>query len=280
MKNFLVVIFGLLLVGFVPADETKKTFVSKASISNSHKRLKHLVSVDDVDNIVIGNNLSVKILLGNKNAISANSMDVLQHSKGVLEISNDVSKKSKQVRIWLKKMPKVIKLRGNSKIYLKAKSTSPLKLVATAPGQIIINGWVNINNIQNPGRADIFAHWLVGSQLNLYSDGGFVQLAGKVNHFILELDHFSRLDSLGLKANHVWVNSAGSSLAKLMPVKSLNAIASGHSQIAYYNQLPLEQVIRQVHNAANVVFVNRHDTNIKIDSIIVARKENSKTVLN
>lgn len=273
MKKFFIII--LFLAGCVPM----KNLNTNVKSHKNKQHLIHAVSANNIEKIIIGNNLKVRLIVGGRNKVELNDIDILQHNKGVLEVSNDSSQIFKKVIINLSKMPKIIKLRGNGRVYLKAKSDAPLSLITTGSGQIIVKGWVNIENIKNTGGADIFAHWLIGKQLKLYSKGGNIQLAGKVNHFLIELDNFAKLDSVGLQSSYVWINSSGSSLAKIMPMKSLNAKASANSQVAYYNQLPFDQVIRSVHGGANVVFVNKFDANTKIDSVVISKERKRKHVL-
>ena len=273
MKKFFIII--LCLVGCVP---TKNLNTNIESHKNK-KKLIYSVSANNIEKIIIGNNLKVRLIVGSKNKVELNNVNILQHNNGVLEISNDSSQTFKKVVVSLSKMPKLINLKGNSRVYLKAKSDSPLSLITTGSGQVIIKGWVNVEHIKNTGGADIFAHWLIGRQLKLYSKGGNIQLAGKVNHFLVELDSFAKLDSVGLKSSYVWINSSGSSLAKIMPMKSLSAKASANSQVAYYNQLPFDQIVRKVHGNANVVFVNKFDANTKIDSVVISKKNTKKNVL-
>ena len=182
--------------------------------------------------------------------------------------------------ITLNQIPQHIKLTGNGTLTLKQykQRSTPLVIDTRGPGHINLEGWFNIRRIESHSNSTIQAYWVHSKQININATNGSISIAGSTHHLLAKLSGNARLDAASLNSQHVWIDSTDQALAKTNPLNSLNAVARGHSQIAYLHQLPLSHIQRTCHDHANVVFVNhtaplhRQSHQIPSKSHIVLRK--------
>lgn len=265
-------------IGLKPAVRSIPVTIARKDV---HFNKNQIIYLPNFDSIVVENGLNLKILKAKQNRVLSKSINMVfldGSKKDTLRISGTkINNKNNIVYLQLNKIPKHIEVNGNSKLTIKApKNSRSFSLSTHANSDIRITGWPNIYKIDNQGSANIYAYTLRGNQLDINSNGGQIYLAGGCNHLIASLSNNARLDAQGLKTNHIWLNGSENTKAKIMPIKTLEAVASGNSQISYFKQLHQNKVNKKTFDQANIVFVNKFRDELKP----INNKKNRNIVIN
>ena len=233
----------------------------RASSQTKPKRTRNtVIRLNTLNTINVGNDISVRVSIGGRanqlRTAHLNDLTIRSDTPDTLSLSGSPGTSA---RIVLKTLPKYIHLSGTGRLILHnaQKTLSPLHIKATARGKLYLTGWLNIVSIDNLADAEITAYWLRSQQTEIHTKAGNIHLSGECHHLLAELSGHAKLDAASLNSQHVWAYTADHALAKLRPLRSLNATAVDYSQIAYFKQLSETQIQRTVHDQANVLFLNR-----------------------
>lgn len=110
-----------------------------------------------------------------------------------------------------------------------------LNLRANSTGNISLNGRMTVNKINNRGPNHITLRWVKSHNLTINSSAGRLTLAGSVQQMQVKLRNNAALDAQYLRAQRINVQTKGTAIAKVLPIYSLHAFATEHSQIYFYN---------------------------------------------
>lgn len=238
---------------------SEKSVRSASTLKTQHTK-NSVIRLNPLNTINVGNGISVRVSIGGHTnqlrTAHLNNLTIRSDTPDTLSLSGNPGTSA---RIVLKTLPKYIRLSGTGRLVLHntQQTLSPLHIKATAAGKLYLTGWLNIVSIDNLANAEITAYWLRSQQTEIHTQAGNIHLSGECRHLLAELSGHAKLDAASLNSKHIWIYTADHALAKLRPLFSLNATAVGHSQVAYFKQLPETQIQRAVHDQANVLFLNR-----------------------
>lgn len=123
---------------------------------------------------------------------------------------------------------------GRSTVIGKNISSPALKIRSDNNKLIQLDGKMNSVSINNYGPGDIKLRWVSGKTVTVYSVGGLVELAGTADQFRVKLRNHAVVDAQYLRAKSVLAQTKDFAIAKVMPLESLRAFASGFSNIYFY----------------------------------------------
>jgi Putative auto-transporter adhesin, head GIN domain len=236
--------FRYIKIGFFVIFATWMIMVD-ARVENAHST----PSLPSFSGIDVGNNFQVVIthgkhqrveLIGDPRAIARVSAVV---KKGTLVLGNRSSsfpgysryRPLVLVKIVIATSVSYLKASGNAQIYAKGIYSNGLCVITKDQGSIILQGKVNLAEVQSYGVGDISISRINSHHVLVTARGsGRIRLGGSVNVLTARISGGSQLYAQYLPAREVYITADDFSLAEVYPVLSLYAFASGHSQIYYY----------------------------------------------
>jgi hypothetical protein len=124
---------------------------------------------------------------------------------------------------------------GKNKVYLKGLSSKSLQVRMHDEVDVKIQGMVNLRHLEFAGSGTLGIHWVNSSDLDLVGSGNAkVHLAGKAHYLHAVVKDNAELDARYLRVNKAYIKASDHSIARLVPIKELNAFASDHGHIYYY----------------------------------------------
>lgn len=177
-----------------------------------------------------------------------------------LSISKDktfIHRKPVSITVWAKRV-NTLEVMGGSHLIASKLGKVPVTIVEGNNGDVKVEGIVNLQHVYQEGSGYILAHWVKTRQLELASTGsGRIRLAGVANVLHARLTGNSDLDAPYLRVKTAFVRTRDKATAKVLPLKTLDAFASDHSNI-YYFKLPKHFVsaTRQYGNVMQLSFWN------------------------
>jgi hypothetical protein len=160
--------------------------------------------------------------ISGKNLRTSN-MDIVLKSEGSLKLSG---------KIGLRKFVSI----GKNKVNIKGITSRYLEVAMNGKPDIRLEGFANLREVQFAGEGDLSLLWVNSPDLLVTGNGkAKVHLAGVVRELTLNLYGHAEMDGQYLRVKKAYVKTYGESLARLQPIKVLNALASDKSNIYYYN---------------------------------------------
>lgn len=148
-----------------------------------------------------------------------------------------------------------MKITGENKINLKEVSSKKLDIIMNGGSDITMQGVVNLENLKFGGKGKLALHWIDSPDLEVEGHGDVkVYLAGVARYLRAVTRDNSELDARYLRSNKVYVKAFGHSLIRVVSNKELNAFASDHGRINYY-QSPRLRAEHMSKNGAILNFV-------------------------
>lgn len=127
-----------------------------------------------------------------------------------------------------------------------------LKLNTDNRGKIKLKGKLAVTSIRATGSSIIDLGWVNSDALKIYAvSNARIKLAGTVKELNVRLFGHSTLDAKYLRAQNIMVQTKNYAIAKLMPMKSLQAFAANHSNIYYYKWL--KNITRDTTQSGNIL---------------------------
>ncbi len=145
------------------------------------------------------------------------------------------------VRIILNHPISAIILAGKSSLHASGIRTSSLVIYTRGNSGVYLRGSGNVQRVQNDSSRDIDLGWVTSRSIVIAGSGtGWVRLSGGYADILTaRLRNGACLQAENLKANKVYVETEGYSIARIQPVNSLYAFATDDSNI-YYFRVPRE----------------------------------------
>jgi hypothetical protein len=129
-----------------------------------------------------------------------------------------------------------LEIKGNGFTQIKGINSRNLQLKISGNPKVQLVGVINISSIDLTTDAILSLYWIKANQLIIREQGrSVVQLAGMVDKLDVELWGASRFRGRYLRANTAFVKTHDNSLAEMSAVKRQHTLASGASDIHFYN---------------------------------------------
>lgn len=202
------------------------------------------------------------LILKQRSAQHANLIDYptnihIRMRKHILSINPNFPynfKKKVKVTLRLHQLKRLY-VNNDSSVLGKFNSKS-LLIYAGTRGYIKLNGIIAVRLIKDAGPGLIHINWIDSNKLDIYATtNSKIKLAGRVNHLTARILGYSKLDAQFLRSQHIMLQTKDNASAKVLPLKSLRAFASGNSNIYYYKRPPnLTEWARQSGNILQIAW--------------------------
>lgn len=144
---------------------------------------------------------------------------------------------------------------GRASITAKNVQSDGLYLHADTTRNITLSGKLAVNQIRNYGPSHINLRWVKGKEINIQSYAGRITLAGRADQVRVKLRNHAILDAQYLRTKHVVVQTKDFSVAKVLPIDSLRAFATDHSNVYFY-KTP-QHISRYTSRSGNILQMGR-----------------------
>jgi len=145
------------------------------------------------------------------------------------------SNKPSTVKVRIYRLNK-LNVYGRSSVTANHIKSDGLYLLSDTVRNITLNGALLVNKIVSFASNKISIRWLNGKALSVKSSAGRIMLAGSVTELQVKLRNHAKLDAKYLRAQRILIQTKNFAVAKVLPIKSLRAFASGHSNIYFYKK--------------------------------------------
>lgn len=143
---------------------------------------------------------------------------------------------------------------GKNNIQLSGVSSKKMNVVMNGDVNVKVKGMTNLETIKYAGSGNLSLYWVNSPDLEVLGFGkAKVHLAGTA-HYLHAITHDkSELDARYLRVNKAYVKAKDYSTIRMLPIKELNALASEHGHIYYY-QPPKFEAAYMAENGAVLDF--------------------------
>jgi hypothetical protein len=129
-----------------------------------------------------------------------------------------------------------LEIKGTGITQISGLNARNLQLKIVGKPKVQLEGAAHLSSLNIGSNAFLSLFWVKANQLIIRQHGSsIVQLAGVVDKLDLELRGSSRFRGRHLRANTAFVKTFGSSLAEVSAVKRQHTLASGASDIHFFN---------------------------------------------
>lgn len=144
---------------------------------------------------------------------------------------------------------------GRNQIKLMGVNSKHLNVSMNGDVDIKIQGLANLERIKYKGDGRLALYWVESPDLEVLGYGrAKVHLAGRAHYLHAVTHDKSELDARYLRIDKAYVKARDNSLIRLVPIRELNALASEHGHIFYY-QSPKFKADYMAQNGAILNFV-------------------------
>ncbi len=138
------------------------------------------------------------------------------------------------VTVWMPELQSLT-LNGTTSVMGDPIYSQWLNIDSEGQSHIILRGLLNVNKLIIHGASDVSLRWVKSHHLVVRGyDSSEIFVAGTADILDAKLVDDSHLDARYLRSHTVLVETEDSATANVLPLNSLNAFASGNSNIYYY----------------------------------------------
>lgn len=147
-----------------------------------------------------------------------------------------------------------------------------VKLNMEGTPTVYLTGQANLTDINAGGNGRLSLYWVESPLLKICGHGGAeIRLAGIADELHVELWGHSKFDGQYLRARRTFVKTFDDSEAKIFTLKKQHSLASGKSNIYYYNIAEMQTNFmaydgsvldmrkKRVHDLEEYIFYNKHN---------------------
>lgn len=161
--------------------------------------------------------------------IYSSNMDIDVDAVGKLTLTGKIGLRKLHV-----KNENIVNIKGVTSEYLDIEMDNG-EDVKRGP-DIRMEGFVDLKEVRFAGNGNLSLFWIDSPTLLVNGYGtASIHLAGYVNLLNMNLYNYAEMDGQYLRVRKAYIKTAGHSLARLQPIKQLNVLATGWSNVYYYN---------------------------------------------
>lgn len=139
-----------------------------------------------------------------------------------------------KVTVWMPEL-QTLHLNGTDSVMGDPIYSQWLNIEGEGQSHVILRGLINVNKINIHGASDVSLRWVQSQHLIVRGyDTSEIFLAGTADVLDAKLMDDAHLDARYLRSHTVLVQTEGGAKANVLALNSLNAFASGDSNIYYY----------------------------------------------
>ena len=207
--------------------------------------IKKQFSVRPFNNIHINGGVNVRLRYAPSSSprvqeagrgIQALRVSVHQNTLTLKAPSGKLQSSLPQVTLTLTQPLHSLTVQGIADVSARDLRSKNLNILLKGPGHIALSGRLNTKQVWQTGGGYVELTGVRGGDISIkLSELATTSLKGRVKMLTARLSNSSTLEAKKLRANTVFVKTAGNALARVFPVQSLRAFASGQSQVFYYH---------------------------------------------
>ena len=162
------------------------------------------------------------------------------------------------------KMDLKIKMPVLAGLHVKDAGLVTVKNVKGADGMLIVDdsvapvklkGHYAIAKITKNGRGPLEVLWVDAKKLNIESNQGVVEVAGKVDHLYIRARGSALINAKDLRANDVWVDAKQTSVTNIRPMDELHVYGQDYARVFYFHRPSPKRLIVKTKDYAAAEFV-------------------------
>lgn len=155
--------------------------------------------------------------------ISGRDMDLIFNSKGRVRLNGHLDIKR-------------LVATNTADIKINGIESNQMSVIMSGAPSVKLKGFAKLEKLSYGGQGDLSLHWVKSDKLDVEGHGeAKVHLAGTVKFLNTKLYNEAELDGQYLRVAKAYVKTFNHALARLQPIRQLNAIAADESNIFYYN---------------------------------------------
>jgi len=149
---------------------------------------------------------------------------------------------------------------GRGPVTISGVDSNALFIKSTSGSPIELTGTVNLRSLTYEGNGRLHVYWLNSPYLRVHSSGSnYIMLAGITTMLDAVVSGRNYLDAKHLHAQQAFVNTADNARADVWIRQSLNALATGNSNIYYYHPAKIQGIY--MHTSGSVMDMAGIDPN-------------------
>lgn len=161
--------------------------------------------------------------------IHSSNMDIDMDAVGNLTLSGKIG-----VRKLSISDEAIVKIKGVTSHYLDIDMANG-EGVKRGP-DIRLEGFVDLREVKFSGNGNLSLFWINSPKLLINGYGtASIHMAGYVNLLNMNLYQYAEMDGQYLRVKKAYIKTSGHALARLQPIKQLNVLATGWSNVYYYS---------------------------------------------